>query len=89
MKTEYNNKIIERLKQMPSFHLGQVVNTPDGEGVIVEMQFVSYNGLYIDIETAKATVWYSTDEAQNGFVSRVYRLNELYTIRDHKLNQLI
>ena len=76
METEYNKKIIERLKDMPIFRLGQLVNTPDGEGVIVELK-MEWNGLYISEETASATVWYSTNEAQNGWVSRGYKLNEL------------
>ena len=76
METEYNKAIIERLKLMPKFNLGQSVVTPDGEGIIVELK-MDWNGLYISEETARATVWYSTSEAQNGWVSKEYKLSEL------------
>ena len=76
METKYNKNIIERMKLVPKFNLGQLVKTPDGEGIIVNLH-VEYNGLYISEETAKATVWYSTDEAKNGWVSKEYALKEL------------
>lgn len=76
MKTEYNKAILERVSEMPKFHLGQLVKTSDGEGIIVALR-MDWNGLYISEETAKATVWYSTDEAQNGWVSKEYRFSEL------------
>lgn len=79
METEYNKKIIERMDLMPKFQLGQLVKTPDGEGIIVELKMV-WNGLYISEETAKATIWYSTDEAQKGWVSNTYSLNELSVV---------
>lgn len=76
METEYNKVIIERLQAMPKFYLGQLITTPDGEGVIVDLS-MDWNGLYINEETAKAVVWYSTTEAQNGWVSKEYLLKEL------------
>ena len=76
MKTEYNKAILERLEQMPKFSLGQLVKTPDGEGAIVNLR-MDWNGLFISEETARATVWYSTTEAQNGWVSKEYKLSEL------------
>lgn len=83
METDYNKKIIERLKLMPKFFLGQEVTTPDGEGVIVELK-TEWNGLYIQEERATATVWYSTDEAQNGWVSRSYKLSEISEKEEQK-----
>ena len=76
MESEYNKKIIKRISHIPKFHLGELVNTPDGVGIIVEMK-MDWNGLYISHETSRATVWYSTDEAKNGWVSKEYSLNAL------------
>ncbi len=79
MKTEYNKKILARMAKMPKFHLGQLVKTPDGTGIIVNMN-MDWNGLYISEETAKVTVWYSINEAQTGKVSWEYKLNELKAV---------
>lgn len=76
MQTEYNKKIVERLKLMPRFCLGQTIKTIDGEGIIVELK-MEWNGLYVNEESSVATIWYSTDEAKNGFVSRQYKITEL------------
>lgn len=76
MKTKYNKKIVERMSGLPLLRLGQLVTTHDGNGIIVELK-MEWNGLYINEETASATIWYSTAEAQNGWVSRQYKLSEI------------
>jgi hypothetical protein len=47
----------------PSFlRIFQEVNTEDGRGLLVSIE-TPHNGLYVEFDRAKATVWYGTDNA--------------------------
>jgi hypothetical protein len=57
----------------------QEVNTEDGRGLIVSVN-TPFNGLYVEFDKAKATVWYGTDKAvYNGakWISKEYYLKDL------------
>lgn len=83
METKYNKMQIELASKIPSFSLGQLVNTPDGQGIIVVLK-MPYNGLYLSPKNATAVVWYSTSEAQNNKVTWEYSLNELEPIETNQ-----
>jgi hypothetical protein len=82
METEYNKKQIELAAKIPPFKLGELVETPDGKGIIVALS-MPYNGLYLSFKNAKAVVWYSTSEADlsNNKVNWEYDLTELQTLK--------
>lgn len=69
-------KGLKSLSNIPKFHIGQEVKTPDGKGIIVNIE-MPYNGLYIEPHRCRAVVWYSTMGAANGWVSKPYDLSEL------------
>lgn len=57
----------------------QEVNTEDGRGLLVSVN-TPFNGLYVEFERAKATVWYGTDKSvYNGarWISKEYYLKDL------------
>jgi len=68
----------------PSFlRIFQEVNTKDGRGILVSIE-TTFNGLYVDFERARATVWYGMDNAVydslgygGKWISREYYLKEL------------
>jgi len=64
----------------PSFlRIFQEVNTEDGRGIIVSIS-TPHNGLYVDFERSRATVWYGMDKSvYNGcrWVSKEYSLKDL------------
>jgi hypothetical protein len=79
MESKYNKKQIELASDIPQFKLGELVKTPDGEGIIVSLA-MPYNGLYLSPKQSVAIVWYSADEAANGWVNKEYELNKLQRI---------
>lgn len=59
----------------------QEVNTEDGRGIIVNIE-TRFNGLYVEFDSAQATVWYGAKDAVYGpggskWISRVYSLKDL------------
>jgi hypothetical protein len=64
----------------PSFlRIFQEVKTEDGFGILVSIE-TPHNGLYVEFDRAKATVWYGTDKSvYNGarWISKEYRLDDL------------
>lgn len=59
----------------------QEVNTEDGRGIIVNIE-TQFNGLYVEFDSAKATVWYGVKDAVYGpgggkWISREYYLKDL------------
>jgi hypothetical protein len=66
----------------PSFlRIFQEVNTEDGRGILVSIE-TPHNGLYVEFDRAKATVWYGTDNAVEiryggRWISREYSLKDL------------
>ena len=64
----------------PSFlRIFQEVNTEDGRGLLVSID-TPHNGLYVEFDRAKATVWYGTDKSvYNGarWISKEYSLSDL------------
>ena len=64
----------------PSFlRIFQEVNTEDGRGLLVSID-TPHNGLYVEFDRAKATVWYGTDKSvYNGarWISKQYSLKDL------------
>ncbi len=64
----------------PSFlRIFQEVNTEDGRGILISIE-TRFNGLYVEFDTAKATVWYGTDKSvYNGirWISKEYSLKDL------------
>lgn len=63
------------MKKLGKLYLNKVI-TPDGEGILVGIETPS-NGLYFEPERTKVTVWYSTEKAQNGWVSRQYYAGDI------------
>ncbi len=68
----------------PSFlRIFQEVNTEDGVGILVSIE-TPHNGLYVEFDRARATVWYGTESAVYGksvgggrWISREYSLKDL------------
>jgi hypothetical protein len=68
----------------PSFlRIFQEVTTEDGRGLLVNIE-TPHNGLYVEFDRAKATVWYGTDNAVElsvgyggRWISREYSLKDL------------
>jgi len=72
-------KGLNAVKPLPTFYLGQEVETKDGKGIIVRLS-MEFNGLYLSPERSEAVVWYSTSKAFDEgitWVSFTYRLSEL------------
>ena len=77
MRTENDyNKSKILASRIPKISLGQEINTPLGKGIVVNSSMPS-NGLYLSPERAEITVWYSTEQAKNGWVKQVYSIEEL------------
>lgn len=77
----------------PSFlRIFQEVKTEDGFGILVSID-TPHNGLYVEFDKAKATVWYGMDKAvYNGakWVSKQYYLSELEELnKDLKLDNTL
>lgn len=70
---------LESMDKLPKFYLGQEVVTPIGKGIIIRMEMPS-NGLYLSPEKSTATVWFSTEAAQQGWVQKEFALDELKVI---------
>jgi len=69
-----SNAITRRIKpiEIPhGQHVGRLVSTPDGVGVLVGIE-TPFNGAYVEPSRCSYIVWYGVDNAQNGFVSRRY-----------------
>ena len=69
------------------------VNTPVGIGEVVSIS-TPFNGLFIDYNCARVTIWYGTDGSQNGKVSWEYSMEDIEKlnpsiVRDRKINSLI
>jgi hypothetical protein len=69
----------------PSFlRIFQEVNTEDGRGILVSID-TPHNGLYVEFDRSKATVWYGTYKAVElsgvgyggRWISREYSLKDL------------
>lgn len=64
----------------PSFlRIFQEVKTEDGFGILVGIS-TPHNGLYVEFDNARATVWYGTDKnVYNGarWISKEYSLEDL------------
>jgi hypothetical protein len=65
----------------PSFlRIFQEVNTEDGRGILVSIE-TPHNGLYVEFDRAKATVWYGTDKSVftnfSRWISKEYSLRDL------------
>jgi hypothetical protein len=68
----------------PSFlRIFQEVNTEDGRGILVSIE-TPHNGLYVEFDRAKATIWYGTENVVYGksvgggrWISREYSLKDL------------
>ena len=71
---------LNNISKITKFYLGQEVETPDGVGIIVEMELEN-NGLYISIESISIVVWYSTSGAKNGKVRWAYKLDEVKEVK--------
>lgn len=65
----------DRLKRLGGL-LGHEVETPDGIGVLIAVSTPSH-GICFEPERIRVIVWYGTDHAQNGWVSREYDPNEI------------
>lgn len=70
---------LETMRNLPKFYLGQEVVSPIGKGIIINLQMPS-NGLYLSPEKATATIWFSTEDAQAGWVQKDFSLDELKVI---------
>ena len=57
-------------------YLGKEIRTVDGTGILIGISVPS-NGLYCSPERATYTVWYGTENSQNGWVSREYWKSDL------------
>jgi hypothetical protein len=85
----------------PSFlRIFQEVNTEDGRGILVSIT-TPHNGLYVEFDRSRATVWYGMDKflspigdkGHTRWISREYSLKELEEWnkelkRDNTLNDL-
>jgi hypothetical protein len=75
LKTDYD--VSKRTASyIPKIYLGQEINTPLGKGIVVSLSMPS-NGLYLSPEKAELTVWFSTQQAKDGWVQRTYTFTEL------------
>lgn len=65
--------------QLKDIHqlFGRRVETPDGTGVVLQVKVNSFNGLYFSGESSTVTVWYGTDQSQNGWVAKTYYPTEI------------
>jgi len=82
MGADYNMALF-RCKSVPSFRLGTQVLTPIGLGILVAMQ-IPFNGLYVEPEAAMCVVWFSTESAKGGFVSREFKLSEIKKFKNEE-----
>lgn len=75
-----NREIREIRNMKPSFlRIFQEVNTEDGRGILVSI-ITPANGLYIEYNRARATVWYGTDKSVydgDRWISKEYSLSDL------------
>jgi len=63
----------------PSFlRIFQEVKTEDGVGILVSIE-TPYNGLYVEFERARATVWYGV---KNSVFSGVRWTSKEYSLKD-------
>jgi len=73
--TDYK-KALENVKNIPKIYLGQEVQTPFGNGIVVKLS-MDFNGLYLRPEVSEAIVWFSTSDSKGGWVCKSFRLNEI------------
>ena len=82
MNTEMNKK------SKSIFHLGQLVETLHGIGIIVKLE-MPFNGLYTSPQETSAVVWYGKGKGikkKSKWISFTYNIQELHTVE--KLNKL-
>ena len=68
----------------PSFlRIFQEVNTENGRGILISIE-TPFNGLYVEFDRARATVWFGEDGRMTNYIgagviwiSREYSLKEL------------
>ena len=75
-------KALKLLEDMPKYHLGQEVNTPNGKGIIVELN-MDHNGLYLVPHRSGVKVWYSNQRAveSDGWITNSYVLTQISAIQ--------
>jgi hypothetical protein len=78
-----------------SLIIWDIVNTPVGKGILTTV-YTPGNGLYIDYDNAKCSVYYEPRVNWNGgvWISREWSYKEILElnkdlIRDNKLNKLL
>jgi hypothetical protein len=78
-----------------SLIIWDIVNTPVGKGILTTV-YTPGNGLYIDYDNAKCSVYYEPRVEWNGgvWISREWSYKEILElnkdlIRDNKLNKLL
>lgn len=75
LKTDYD--VSKRTASyIPKVYLGQEIDTPLGKGIVISMSMPS-NGLYLSPERAELTVWFSTQQAKDGWTQHTYTFTEL------------
>ena len=85
--SDYEKQIIN-VKKIPKVYLGQEVETDIGNGIIVSLD-MEFNGLYLSPESARCVVWFSTSDSKDGWVSKSFKLSELYiNARKDKLEKI-
>jgi len=57
------------------------VKTVDGIGTVVGIQCQKVNGLYYDPACTEVHVWYGMDNVSNGWVRRVYQLEDVTEVK--------
>ena len=68
--------------------LGKHVQTPDGIGILISVDTPA-NGLYYEDQLAKLVVWYSVDGSQNGWVQRVYTIDDVKAVSSEEQKSLL
>ena len=60
-------------------HILSEIETPHGRGTLLGVN-IPFNGLYFEPHKAEWQVWYSTENAQSGFVSFTYTTEQLLRV---------
>jgi hypothetical protein len=75
---------------MSHLHIYQKVKTPDGNGIIININ-CPFNGLYYEPDRATCVVWYGVEDSQNGWAAQEYpykKILELNNNRKEKIEEI-
>jgi len=67
---------LNNVSKLPKFYLGQEVDSPNGKGIITNLD-MSSNGLYLSPERSTAVVWHGCDSSKTSMVQEQYSLEDL------------